>query len=453
MPKPFNHVAVLGSGMAGLVTTRVLSEFFEKVTLFEKDAVPSAPDFRPGVPQGRHFHALLPGGLHIMSELLPGVMDDLQAAGSLLPAPDQFYFFLPQGKSYAMPQYMPEPRPDTGQRRMYVQTRGLLEHCVRAKVEAIENVETRYETMIKEVLISDSRVAGVIVDGSGEEVSADLVIDALGRGGRTLQWLDQMGCDRPAEDVVHCDFAYTSVFMKPKSPDLFTDVGFFVAPNPDSEHISRGGSLVRMEGGLWLVSAGGRYGDFPPRDFEGFMAFAKTTPEPFFIDLISQAEPVAEPAYYRFSKSVRRRFEQLNSFPDGLLPIGDAICHYNPIYGQGMSAACRQAMALRGIIAQSIERHEGLNDLWRGFFPEAYQETRAPWLFASLLDFRDSRCTGDFPQDESETRGLFRFVLGLAQSGDAEAQATVASIGNLMARLNVLEQPPWPERFAASQSG
>ena len=103
MPKPFNHVAVLGSGMAGLVTTRVLSEFFEKVTLFEKDAVPSAPDFRPGVPQGRHFHALLPGGLHIMSELLPGVMDDLQAAGSLLPAPDQFYFFLPQGKSYAMP--------------------------------------------------------------------------------------------------------------------------------------------------------------------------------------------------------------------------------------------------------------------------------------------------------------------------------------------------------------
>ncbi len=115
--KPFNHAAVLGSGMAGLVTARVLSEFFDRVTLFEKDSVPASPDFRPGVPQGRHFHALIPGGLEIMSRLLPGIMEDLRAAGSLLPGPDQFYFFMPQGKSYALGQYVPEPQKDTGERR------------------------------------------------------------------------------------------------------------------------------------------------------------------------------------------------------------------------------------------------------------------------------------------------------------------------------------------------
>jgi 2-polyprenyl-6-methoxyphenol hydroxylase-like FAD-dependent oxidoreductase len=451
--KPFNHVAVLGSGMAGLVTARVLSDFFEKVTLFEKDSVPASPDFRPGVPQGRHFHALIPGGLEIMSQLLPGIMEDLREAGSLLPGPDQFYFFMPQGKSYALGQYVPEPPPDTGLRRMYVQTRGLLEHCVRARVELIENIETRYETMIREVLAADGRVSGVVVDGSGEEVEADLVVDAAGRGGRSLQWLDRMGFDRPDEDVVNCDFAYTSVFMKPNDPDLFTDVGFFVLPGPDSEHTTRGAALVRMEAGLWLASVGGRYGDFPPRDFEGFMTYAKTTPKPFFVDLISQAEPVGEPAHYRFPKSVRRRFERLDAFPERLLPIGDAICHYNPIYGQGMSAASRQGIALQQVMEAAVKSGNGLDGIWKAFFPEAYQETRAPWLFAAIADFGDPRCTGDFPTEETDTLALMQFVGGLAQSGDAEAQLTMASIGGLMNRLAILEQPPWPERLAASQSG
>ncbi len=192
---------------------------------------------------------------------------------------------------------------------------------------------------------------------------------------------------------------------------------------------------------------------FPPRDFEGFMAFAKTTPEPFFVDLVSQAEPVGEPSHYRFPKSVRRRFEQLDEFAERLLPIGDAICHYNPVYGQGMSAACRQAIALRQVLEEAVAIGAGLDCIWMAYFPEAYQETRAPWLFATMADFRDSRCTGDFPEEEKDALALIQFLSGLAQRGDADAQVTMASIGGLMTRLSVLEQPPWPERFAASQSG
>lgn len=136
----FEHALVLGTGVAGLVTGRVLADFFERVTLIERDAAPHDASPRAGVPQGRHFHGLLPGGLLVLAELFPGLLEELQAAGSLLPAPDEFYFFLPQGKSYAMQAYMPDPPPDTGRRFLYVQSRGLLEHCVRSRVAALDNV-------------------------------------------------------------------------------------------------------------------------------------------------------------------------------------------------------------------------------------------------------------------------------------------------------------------------
>jgi len=88
---PFKHAVVVGSGMAGLTTSRVLADHFERVTLLERDAAPDGAGPRPGVPQGKHFHALLPGGLRILTVLFPSLLDELKRAGSLLPAPGQFY--------------------------------------------------------------------------------------------------------------------------------------------------------------------------------------------------------------------------------------------------------------------------------------------------------------------------------------------------------------------------
>lgn len=450
--RPFGHAVVLGSGIAGLISSRVLSEFFEQVTVIEKDPEPEGPGFRPGIPQGRHFHALIAGGLDIMSELLPGIKEELRAAGSLLPKRDQFYFYLPEGKSYAQGRYVPEVPPDTGQDTPYVQTRGLLEHCVRSRVMALPNIEARYDTRVRDLLTEDRKVTGVIVDGRGEEIRADLVVDALGRAGRTLQWLDKMGYERPKEDVVNCDFAYTSVFMKPNSSDLFTDVGFFVAPDPQSEHGLRGAALVRMENGSWLALVGGRYGDYPPRDYAGFMEYAETIAEPIFFELVKQAEPIGEPAHYRFPKGIRRRFDRLDLFPDGLLPIGDSVCHFNPAYGQGMTSACRQAMGLRSILQETVETGKDLTDIWQKVFPVSYQETRAPWLFATLADFMHPKCTGDFPQEEKETLAIYQHVLDLALKGDTAAAAVAQAIGNLKTPLAVLEEAQWAESYANSKA-
>jgi 2-polyprenyl-6-methoxyphenol hydroxylase-like FAD-dependent oxidoreductase len=443
--KPFKHAVVVGSGIAGLMTSRVLADHFEHITLLERDVAPDAGP-RPGVPQGKFFHALLPGGLSILAELFPGLLDELKSAGSLRPGPDQIYFFRPEGKSYARGAYMPNPPPDNGERLTYVQSRGLLEHCVRARVAALDNVEVRYAARVENITADGERVTGVNVASDREPIAAELVIDAMGRGGKTLQWLDRLGFERPVENVVHCDFAYTSVLMRPRSPEIFSDVGFFVMSNP----AGRGGSLVRMESGAWLASVGGRFGDYPPRDLEGMLEYARSTGEPLFTKLLAQADPIGEPASYRFEKSVRRRFEQLQRFPEGLLPIGDAICHYNPIHGQGMSAACRQAMALRRCVGQRVERDAGLAALWRDFLPEAYQEARAPWLFAALADLKDPRCKGDFPTEEGELIQLLGYLRGQAAAGDAQALAVMVAIQGLVAPLEILRQSRWPERFAAA---
>jgi len=444
--KPFDHAVVIGSGMSGLVTSRVLADHFERVTLLERDAAPTDTSPRPGVPQGRHFHGLLPGGLLTLAELFPGFPQELVAAGSLVPTPKEFYFFRAEGKSYALGAYMPEPPPDDGKRFAYVQSRGLLELCVRSRVAMLDNVELRYGARVEDVTAEDGRVRGVKLAHAAEPIRADLVIDAMGRGGKTLQWLERLGFERPAQDVVHCDFAYTSVFMRPRTPDVFTDVGFFVLSNP----ARRGGSLVRLEHGLWLASVAGRHGDYPPRDMPGFMAFAESTGEPLLCELLAQADVVSEPASYRFERSVRRRFEQLERFPEGLLPIGDAVCHFNPLYGQGMSAACRQAMALRRILEQRAARDEGLDGLWSEYLPAVHQETRAPWLFAALADFRDTRCTGDFPVEEGELIQLLVFVVQQAAAGDPDALSLAMAVQGLVAPLDALRQAPWPERLAAS---
>ena len=74
-----DHAVVLGASMAGLLAARVLSDAYERVTVVERDALPTKPDRRRGVPQGRHAHVLVPRGTQILDELFPGLLGDLVA--------------------------------------------------------------------------------------------------------------------------------------------------------------------------------------------------------------------------------------------------------------------------------------------------------------------------------------------------------------------------------------
>jgi 2-polyprenyl-6-methoxyphenol hydroxylase-like FAD-dependent oxidoreductase len=437
----YGRAVVIGSGIGGLVTARVLSDHFDDVILIDRDSIPDSPRSRKGIPQGNHFHAILPGGLRILNELFPDFYKDLEENGSLVPDPGQFYFYSTEGKSYNLMRFQPEPlAPPPDWPKTHVQTRGLLEHCVRKRVVRVPNITTRYDTLIRDVVVQNNKVIGIKVDESGEVLEADLVIDATGKASRTLGWLDQLGYKKPIESEVRCDFAYSSVFVKPKDPDVFTDVGFFLGNDPESEFPFRGGALVRMEDGSLLASIGGRLGDHPPRDFDGFREFTKTLLHPALSEIISDVEPITEPHHFKFPKSLRRHYEQLDSFPEGLLPIADAICHFNPLYGQGMSAASRTAVALGELIAARKAESESLDGLWQDYFQAAFEQTRAPWLFAALADFQNAGTEGDFPEEEQKTVETMMKLNKLAGEGNMIAAGALALVQTMQKPLSFLNE-------------
>src|SRR5262245_22274307 len=76
------HAIVMGASMSGLMAARALSDHFERVTIIERDTLPTEPENRRGVPQGRHTHGLLAGGRIEMERVFPGITQEMVDAGA-----------------------------------------------------------------------------------------------------------------------------------------------------------------------------------------------------------------------------------------------------------------------------------------------------------------------------------------------------------------------------------
>jgi len=436
--------------MAGLLAARVLADHVDRVTVLDRDRLPDGPTARAGVPQGRHLHTLLPGGLELTAGQFPGLVDELLAGGALpMRFGQDLVIHRPEGRSYLAAVHQPEPL-ITGIGYLSM-SRGLLEHVVRGRVRELANVEVRGQAVVRDPLAEDGAVRGVVLEG-GEQVSADLVVDAAGRPGRSLGWLDGLGTEVPGESIVHCDFAYSSAVLRPADPDALAGGGVLVLPDPASPTPTRGGYITPIEGGLWIAGLGGRSGDYPPIEPAAWRAFGRTLSSPDWEGLVGTAEVVDGPTAFRYPSSVRRHFERLDRFPDGLLAIGDAVCHANPLYGHGMSAAAGQARVLDQVL-EGRERQGGdLAGMAHEFFVGAHETTRAPWALAAGSDFLSAGTTGDFPDDEFEN--LLRLVeLGRLVYADADAASLFVDLFTLRRPWSTLESLPWRDRLFPQLTG
>jgi 2-polyprenyl-6-methoxyphenol hydroxylase-like FAD-dependent oxidoreductase len=365
------HAVVLGASMAGLLAARVLADAYGQVTVIDRDQLPEASTHRRGVPHGRHAHALLARGQQALEELFPGLTAELIAQG--VPTGD----LLANGRWYVSGHRLRQA--PIGLVTLSA-SRPLLEGYVRARVRALPNLRflDSHDIVGLAATPDGRRVTGVRVlrgaDGSAEELlGADLVVDATGRGSRTPIWLQALGYARPETEQVRVGLGYATRTYRLPPDALDGDLAVLDAPTP--EH-PRGGALLLLEGDRWMVTLAGMLGDHPPTDPDGFLAFARSLRFPDIYQTIRDAEPLDDPVPFRFPASVRHRYERLGRFPDGLVVMGDAVCSFNPIYGQGMSVAALEALTLR----RHLER--GAEPQPRRFFGDLARVVDVPWDIA-----------------------------------------------------------------------
>ena len=367
------HAVVLGGSMAGLLTARVLADHYPRVTIVERDVLPAIGEHRRGVPQGRHVHALLARGGQVLDELFGGLTAEVVAAGA--PSAD-----LLAGIRWMLSGHRIS-RVDIGQPVIFA-GRPLLEGHVRARVRALPGVTIADARDIVELATTADRrrVTGVRVrggDGKLAGIEADLVVDATGRGSRTPRWLADLGYPQPDAEKIHIGVGYSSRGYRLPPGALGSDR--LILLNWTPRH-PRAAAVVAQEGGRHLVTLAGMLGDHPPTDPEGFRAFAAGLPFPDIYDAIRDGEPLDDPVAFRYPANVRHRYERLRSFPDGLLVLGDAVCAFNPIYGQGMTVAALQADALRRLLSR------GRPLAWRRYFRAVADVIDVPWQIATGTD-------------------------------------------------------------------
>jgi 2-polyprenyl-6-methoxyphenol hydroxylase-like FAD-dependent oxidoreductase len=437
------QAVVVGAGMGGLPTARALADYFEHVVVLERDALPYDASHRNGTPQARHTHALLAGGQRALTDLFPSFEQDLAAAGAVP---------LRSGLDLRLerPGYDPFPTRDIGI-VAYAMSRPLIEHTVRQRVQQHANIVIRDHCRAQEIVATPDGVAVSAIrfengDGRSETLSADLVVEASGRGNLTLGLLESIGRPRPEETIIGVDIGYaTAVFAIPDD----APTGWKTVMTFDSlERGGLAGILLPLEGNRWIVTLVGRHGDKPPGDLDGFLGYAQQLRTPTIYDAIKEAEHFGKIARIGFPASVRRHFDRLGDFPRGLLPFGDAICRFNPVYGQGMTVAAQEACLLHEL----LKEHSGEADLLAGlalaFFAKTAMLIETPWALSAVPDLAHPKTEGQRPEDLEQTLGFSEALNHLA-ADDPAVHKLLFEVLHLLKPRSALNDPDLVERVKA----
>jgi 2-polyprenyl-6-methoxyphenol hydroxylase-like FAD-dependent oxidoreductase len=411
--------------MAGLLTARVLSEFYGSVTVVERDVLPDHPDQRKGVPQGRHLHNFLSRGTQILGELFPGLLGELADAGAVVDDGDDLSRVYLRGASYEL-----NPRgkmTDPGPLAAYQASRPFLEFHLRRRVAALANVTILDNHEVIEPMITADTVTGARIINHGNDTTttlgADLVVEATGRAAGTLAFLGRHGFSPPPEDRIPATWGYSSQLLRIATGRITERMAYVSQGNT-----APGALLVAYEDDTWMLAISRPIEcGTPPKDFTEMLAAAEQIVPTAIMTVLRDATPVGEIAISRNTAARWRRYDQSPRLPNGLLVIGDALCNLNPLYGQGMTMAALQAVALRECL------RAGDTDLALSFYRAAAENISPVWAMNEANDRRPSTKTP-------------RSLRGRARSWMQRAALTAATndivVAERILRVRNLVDPP-----------
>lgn len=411
--------------MAGLLAARVASEFYDSVTVVDRDRLPDHPAHRKGVPQGRHLHSFLTRGTGILGELFPGILDGLAAAGAVV---------IDNGNlagRYARVGRHELNRTgrlaDPWALAIYSASRPFVEFHVRQRVDKLGNVAFLDGHDALEPVHDREVVTGVRITNRRNRLTqvlrADLVIDATGRAAHTAEFLTGHGFGSVPEQRLDPVWGYSSQLLR-ISPGRVAERFAFVSEG----RAAPSGLLVAYEDDTWMLAIA-RYADYgpPPADFTALLATAeRVLPESIMAGL-RDATPVGDIAVSRDTGALWHRYDRMPRFPAGLVVIGDALCRLNPLHGQGMTMAALQALALRDCLRDSGSA------LPQRFFRAATAQIAPIWA---------ANAANDRPTSANQAHPIRRQLSRWAADAVGTAAARDIAVTERFLRVRNLIDPP-----------
>lgn len=397
------RAVVIGGSVAGLLTAQALSAAFDEVVVVDRDDLNTASSgVRRGVPQARHPHTLLRRGEQILGTLFPGITDDLIGHGAVVMPLDRVWWWQHKGYRAAVPDAAP----------IISCSRPLLEFLVREHVGADKAVEFRTGETV-DLVGGGGAVTGVRVrDPSGipAVIDADLVVDCSGRRSRADHWLTELGYPGPEVLRVRSDVRYTTrVFHRSTSVRPDGAAGYFVISDPKAR--KRFGTAMPIEGDRWIITLAGLHGEGAPTDIADYLGWARTLPTAKIASIVDGERPVGAAVRHRLPGSEWRLFHRLAAHPRGFVCVGDSVCSLNALYGQGMTSAAVQVVALQ----QALARTDATDpEFPRTFYRLSARAVSPAWATATGADFVYPETRGHRPWP---TKMINRYVTRCVVAG------------------------------------
>ncbi|EQB37143.1 MULTISPECIES: NAD(P)/FAD-dependent oxidoreductase [Virgibacillus] len=376
---------IIGGSIAGKLAAKALSTSFREVIILETGPRWDEKTPRKRVPQTYHPHVLLKGGEEAIEELFPRFLDELIADGGII---TNFTRDLKWHHFGAWKQRF------TGELVMVQQSRPMLEWHLQQRINNIANIETKYGMRVDRLLANSryNQVIGVNVrslqTNEEENMTADLVVDASGFGSNVMNWLKPFRVN-VVEEKVAIKLFYATRYFRLHHHEELDWCNMLISPSfPENPY---GAFIQTVEGDRFSVTFSGYANEQPPKTENAFQAYAKKLPTSEVTKFLAKADPISKINIHKIPYQVRRRFDLVN-LPAGLLVIGDAHCRFDPVFGQGISVAAMEALALQESL---VETRTFNRKFGREFHRAIAKVIATPWDMATTEVLRHPDIKGD----------------------------------------------------------